>query len=349
MYEQSVTALGALDLAAAAFSTPLFSVLIALLITPVVIVIAKIIEDRRRPTRSNASTPGTGAARYRPERLALSIGAASVIVVFIVEAVVRGYLMNLMDVVEWWEYATPVFAGLVCVAVVLVLIVARGSAPPERPAPSARRTWTSFGPRVGLVASGVTFVALLTTTVAAGLESSAGSDGRYIYLELMAPNASIPSVRPWFYGWAYGVPVLVCLVALAMVLWAALFTNASRPFRRPDSILVEQAARTEIASGVVRVATASMLLALAGAWRFIAEAGLMTRLINGDTGMEYDTTWRYAEFAAAGRAAAPVIEVLAIVLLILVSTRMLRASQSLSVTGSVEPGPLAQTGVGAVQ
>ncbi|WP_395245058.1 hypothetical protein ACGGZK_04480 [Agromyces sp. MMS24-K17] len=324
VFEQSVTALGPLDLASAALSTPLFSFVAAVLIAPLVIVAAKIIEDRRRPAPVIHPEPDTATERYRPERLALSIGAALVIFAFVIETVVRGYLMNLANIVEWWEYATPVFAAVICVTAVLALIVTRGSAPPEQPAPSARRTWTSFGPRAGLIASGATFLALLATTVAAGLESSTGSDGRYIYLELTAPNTSIDPVRPWFYGWAYGVPVLVCLTALAGILWATLHTNAVRPFQRPEYVQGERVVRTEIASGVVRVATAGMLLALAGAWRFIAEAGLMTRLINGETGEEYQTTWRYAEFAATGALLAPILEILAFVLLILVATRMLR-------------------------
>ena len=73
-----------------------------------------------------------------------------------------------------------------------------------------------------------------------------------------------------FYGWAYGVPVLVCPTVLTTVTWAALHPNAARPYIRPETVTAERDARREVAVGTVRIATAGMLLALAGASRLMA-------------------------------------------------------------------------------
>ncbi|WDH77403.1 hypothetical protein PTQ19_07535 [Microbacterium esteraromaticum] len=267
-----------------------------------------------------------------PEHRALSIGAIAVIVVFAIENVVRGYVLNLADIVEWWQYATPVFAAFLCLAVVLGLIVFRGTTPPERPVvPATRRTWMSFGPRAGLVGAGVALLALLATTIAAGLASSADERGRFIYLEIPVPNEQIDAIRPWFYGWAYGVPVIICLAALIAVAWATLQSNATRPFLRPETVGAEQTARVEVASGAVWIATAGMLLALAGAWRFIARAGSLSQLtVQGEGRSDsYEAVWRYAEFAVAAGWLAPVLEITAFALLIFVASR-LRRTRALS-------------------
>ena len=318
------TSLEPLNLIAAGFHFPLFSLVVASLLLPIVLVSMRLREDHQsRAPMGGAATVRAVATRYRPERVVVRIGAAVVIAVFVAENVVRGYLLNLADVVEWWEYATPVFTASLCLGVLLALIVLRGSAPPERPVlPVTRRTWTTFTTRVGLVGSSVTLAALLVTTILAGLASSAEADGRFIYLEVPVANQPIDPLRPWFYGWSYGVPVLICLAVLVLIAWATLRANAVRPFRRPKTVAAEQAARAGIASGVLSIATAGMLLALAGAWRLIARAGSLGQLtIDGPHSGTYETTWRYAEFAAWAGAVAPILEVAAFLLLLLVAIR----------------------------
>lgn len=113
----------------------------------------------------------------------------------------------------------------------------------------------------------------------------------------------IDALRPWFYGWAYGVP----------------------------GIILEQTARVEIASSAVRIATAGMLLALAGAFRFIGRSGSISSVTTEINGHDesYDMTWRYAEFAAAASWLAPALEITALLLLLLVARRMLIPAQAL--------------------
>lgn len=321
----NITSMSLSDLVAVLFSQPLFSLIVAALIVAGALLLARRRVERSRAAPQADAVTQSVAARYLPERRALGIGAISVIVAFAIGNVALGYLFNFVNVVEWWRYATPVFAAALCLIVVLCLILFRGTTPPEQPVVStARRTWTSFGSRMGLFGAGAAFVALLATTIAAGLASSADGGGRYIYLELRVPNEVIDPIRPWFYGWDFGVPVLVCLAVLAVATWATLRSNAVRPFLRPETVGGEQAARTEVASAVVRIATAGMLLALAGAWRFIARAGSISQLgIEGHKDL-YEVTWRYAEFAAVAGWFAPAVEITAFALLLLVASRLRR-------------------------
>jgi hypothetical protein len=329
MSQSTTISIGLTELVAAAFTLPLFSLVVASVIVAGALLAGRMRGEHGRAGRDAETVAHSVTSRYLPERRALGVGAIAVIVVFAIENVVRGYMLNLTDVVEWWQYATPVFAAFLCLTVVLGLIAFRGTTPPERPVvPTARRTWMSFGPRVGIVGIGVALIALLATTIAAGMASSADERGRFIYLEIPVANEPmIDPLRPWFYGWAYGVPVVVCLAALTAVIWATLRSNAVRPFLRPETVGAERGARVEVAAGTVRIATAGMLLALGGAWRFIARSGSIAQLIETDAegrSGSYETIWRYAEFAVAAGWLAPALEITAFVLLLLVASRLRR-------------------------
>ncbi|WP_282854856.1 hypothetical protein, partial [Microbacterium oxydans] len=103
-----------------------------------------------------------------------------------------------------------------------------------------------------------------------------------------------------------------------------LHASAARPFLRPETVLAEQHERRDIATGITRVATSGALLALAGAWRFIAEAGAVNGVaIEGrGHGAPYEAFWRYGEVAAVGGWLAPAVEIAAFVLLLLVSAQL---------------------------
>lgn len=328
-------------LIAIALSLPLTSLMVAAGLVAVGIPVAR--RSRRVDRRDDWANEPSVARRHLPERRALGVGALAVITAYVVEYVVRGHLLNLADVVEWWQYATPVSAAALALAVVAAMIASRGTTPPERAVLSAtRRTWTTFGPRAGLVGAVISLVVLLLTTVAAGAASSADERGRFIHLELRVPNTAIDPVRPWFYGWDFGVPVLVGLTVLALVTWAALRGNAIRPYLRPDTADAERHARDEIAAGILGIAAAGSLLALGGAWRFIARGGSMSRLgIEGD-GM-YETTWRYAEFAIVAGWLAPAIEIIGFALLLLVAVRLRRTAARTSLAEGASHAPVAES------
>lgn len=339
MQQSGILGLEPMELVAAAFSTPLFSLVIALLVAAGILLLAsrRALEDRA-PAQLSGAAGRAVRARYLPELRGLGIAAIAVIALFAIENVVRGYLLDLPGLFSWWRYAVPLFCALVGMSVVLGLVVLRGTRPSETPVvPATRRTWVSFSPRPDVVGAGVVLLALSATTAAAGLSSSADSRGRYVWLEIPVPNeAAIDPIRLSFYGWAYGVPVLICLAALSIATWAVLHRNAARPYIRPETVVVERDARRDIAIGAVRIATASMLLALAGAWRLIADAGSVSHLvIDGQNGGDpYDAAWRYAELAVAAGWFAPVLEITAFVLLLIVALRRCRRPAAES---SLEP------------
>lgn len=334
----SILSFGPWVLISAVFSQPLFSLFLALLITGGILFIG----SRSRAHRRGATYLSGGAAapvraRYLPELRTLEIVAAAVIVLFAVENVVRGYFLPMPYDVAWWRFATPVFCAFIGICIALALVALRGTSPSEIPVvPTARRTWTSFLPRVSLIGACIALLSLVTTTIVAGLASSADEEGRYVSLEIPVPNEpAIDPIRQWFYGWAFGIPVLICVVALIVASWALLHAHAARPFIRPETVAAERDARREVSIGAARIATAGLLLALAGAWRLIARAGSGSQLtiIGQNEGDPYDATWRYAELATAAGWCAPVLEITAFIMLLLVASGIRRTPRPVSPEG----------------
>ncbi|WP_460782116.1 hypothetical protein [Microbacterium shaanxiense] len=327
---QSIFSYGFTGLVGAAFSLPAVSLVLALVLALGIITFTKTKDADPRLAKLPDDAAIAFNARYTRERRTLAVSALAVIVAFMAENVVRGYVVNMADVVSWWRFALPVFVALAGVTALLMMIGVGAARIPARPAGlGIRRTWMSFGPRAGIVGALVVALALCVTTITAGLASSPDDQGRYVYLEIPVPNESIDPVRTWFYGWAYGIPVLMCLFALSLATVVTLHRSAVRPFLSAESAGVEQAARSEVAAGAVRVAVGGLLLALAGAWRFIAGAGSTSELtIHGDTSQQgtYEVAWRFAEFAAIGGWFAPALEIGGFVLLLLVAFQIRRGS-----------------------
>jgi hypothetical protein len=323
-----IFSLSPFELLGAALSIPLFSLALASIVLASLGLVRRARRSAAKQTQRTRAGASSAAAQYELERRVLGIGAVGVIVAFAIEYVVRGYLLNISDTVDWWRYATPVLASLVTLAVLLGFIVFRGTVTPERPAVSAtRRTWSSFGPRRAIIGTSCLAIVFLATTIAAGMASSPDDRGRFIYLEIPAPNTSIDPLRPWFYGWAYGVPVIACVAALIVVTWVTLRSNAGRPFLRPETIPGEQRARVEIATSAVHIAASGMLLALGGVFRFISRSGSYSTLTIGGDGQNdsYELSWRYASLAVAAGWISPIMEITAFVLLLLVARRSLRS------------------------
>jgi H+/gluconate symporter-like permease len=161
--------LSPLEFALLLIAIPPFSLVIGAVIASVVVLV------RRRRTAVRG-TPDSGLDPGRAT-LVFGIGALAVIGAVVVEYGVDGYLLNLVDVVAWWRYATP----LVAVAVVLAVAWSSlTSGPPTRQrslAPMARRTWHTFCRRSALIGAVGAVAALLLTIVGAGLSSSSDRDG----------------------------------------------------------------------------------------------------------------------------------------------------------------------------
>lgn len=320
----SILSISPADFVGAALTTPLISLAVALVVAGLILAISKGVREGDGVAQY---TDAATRSRHAPECRTLGVTAITLAIVVAVESIVRGYILNVADVVSWWRFALPLFCAALGLFVLLVLVATRGTTPPEVPVANTRRTWMTFGPRAGIITACVALATLVVTTIAAGLASSPDDRGRYIWLVIPVPNeAAIDPIRQWFYGWAYGVPVLICLALLGATVWAVLHYNASRPYLRPETVIEERSARREVAAGTVHVALAGTLIALAGAWRFIARSGTGSQLIiNGQNGGEpYVAIWQYAELALAGGSLAPILELFAFVLLVVVAVRAFR-------------------------
>lgn len=316
-----------LDLVYAAFSLPLLSLFAAVPVAICILLRLRARDSRLAPRVTDAAATAI-VSRYRPELRVVWAGALLVLLAFGMENILHGYVLDFADVVAWWRYAVPIAAALLVLGTLLIVILTRGTSRPLEPFVHAeRRTWVSFAPRWGIIGTGLAVIALFLTSILAGAASSNLNGGPYVYLTIPVPNEQMDPIRSWFFGWAYGVPVLITLAALTAVLWGTLKANAVRPFLRAETVLGEKAARGVIASSALSISTAAALLSLAGAWRFIAAAGVLGGLeIDGE---RFDVTWEYAEIAAIVGWAAPALEIAAFALLMVVVARPLRTRLAL--------------------
>lgn len=328
MTMSSSYAFGPAELISGALSLPPFSLVIAMIIAGGIAIFAA------RPGRTAASSldgPAT-APRYLPEHRTLGVVSVGVIVVFLAELVLRGSTLAPGAPVAWWQFAVPVFCAAVGLGALFVVIVTRGTTPPEAPVvPTHRRSWSSFSSPTALIVAGFVSLVLVATTVAAGLASSPNGEGHHVWLVIPVPNeASIDPLRVVFYGWTFGVPVLAGLAVLLVAAWGTLDRNAARPYLRPETVTAERAARAATARGTTRIATAAVLLTTASAWRLIADAGNVSTLtiLGENGGGPYEAAWRYAELAVVAGWLAPLLELTAFALLLLVAGHGFRRRQT---------------------
>ncbi|MDD7929360.1 hypothetical protein [Microbacterium thalli] len=334
---------GPLDLTGAIATWPPMSFVLALVAAATVVAIrantsggiergAGLIGERRSALRH----------RYAGEHLALAGTGVAVAVSFVLEFFFRGYIWDGFGA-SWWRVATPLVVAVIGIVAALILIRTRGSGAPERPvSPPVRRSWVSFSSPMALVALTIAALTLVGTTIAAGLASSPNDDGDWLWLVIPIPNAAdVDPLRVVFYGWIYGVPALIALVLLAVAAWRALARNAARPFLRPETVATERAARRRTAGGVVWLTTGASLLTLAAAWRLIGNAGSATTLtVDGPAATtSYDVAWRYAELASLAGAAAPIVEIVALCMLLVVGGSLVPRADHTSVAAPATPAP----------
>ena len=317
------------DALAVFFSIPVTSLVIALFLALVCEVWAsRAAYGRDTVVPISAQSIRSLRAKYRSAHALLAAVGIVIIVWFVGEVVVRGYLVVVPEELSWVRFVAPITGATLGLGIVLLQIVVSGSEAPEEPGTLVpRRTWASFSDPRDLIGAVCVALVLLTTTIAAGMAASADRWGVSNSVELPVPNlAMVDPIRLPFFGWAYGIPVLVSAGILLLVVAALLQKNASRSFIRPETVMAERIARRQVARGGVRIATAALLLALAASWRVIAGAGSVSSLeISGENdGRPYEVIWRFAEFATAAGWGAPIAEVVALTLLLLVVIRYSR-------------------------
>ena len=316
----SPTALSPADILGALLTTPFVSVVLGVVAAGLIMASPRWRAHLDRPFRTTADGARSVAHRYTPEHRTLGIGALLVLGVALASELLAGYVLDLNGQVSWWRYANPVLTAFLTLTALAIVIAVRGRRPPEQPVMSVtRRSWVSFGPPTALVGAAIALLIVVLTIVAAGSASSAVDGGPFVFLELPAPNTDVDPVRVWFFGWAYGLPLLGCCAALFAAGSSALSLNASRPFLRPETVAAEHRQRRDVAAGIARIAAGGVLLAVAGAWRFIGDAGGTGPLTVMGEG-SYEIVWRYADLAIAAGRLAPVLEVIATVLLLLTAS-----------------------------
>lgn len=324
-------------------SADIFSLLMAGVQLPVVnfilasgVVALVLLARSRYVEEKDGNTPPQPHSRYAGEMRALGIGSLVTVLAYATLSILQGFVFDLVNVVSWWYYAAPLISGAAVLTVVMLVMALGQRETPRRPVlPTSRRTWVSFIGIRELTTAALLVVLLASTTIFAGLNSSPDQEGRFVYVDISVPNTDIAPLRPWFYGWAYGIPVLTCMALMIVAASAALHINAVRSFTGPDSVASERTDRIAIGNGVARIVAGVTALSLAGALRFIADGSAIEKLTIEGQGT-YDAVWRYAEFAVIGGAIAPCFEIVGFLILLLTSIDRLKMSARRAQPAKVE-------------
>lgn len=193
---------------------------------------------------------------------------------------------------RWWPEVLPVAAG-----VVAVLVAGRGVPAPaaaDRPVLDLRRRGPlTFTRGVEAWAAAGTAVVLALTVLGAGLLSSRDDDGRYASITIPVGDATASTE---FFGWYYGLPVVLAAAVLVVVTLAGLHRIARAPRTDADRV-GDDLRRRDRSSAVLRSATAALLLTLGSAWQLVASASSLRTSVPGTQAgtIEFGTS-----FAALG-------------------------------------------------
>jgi len=305
-----------LDLVWGLLSSPVVSVALAVLAA---VAIAAI------PRRSGGVSAVVGP---RGERGVVAALALAVGVLWLLDILLRGYVFDMSATVSWWRFAV---APTVAAAGLALLAIAMQTRSPRRAVDAAtvvRRTWTTFGPRRGILS----FVALAGVAVAVtlvfGWMSTSFEPGLAAHVALELPNTDEAPVILPFPGWAYGIPLILSIGALAAALVFVLRRNAVRPFPDDVALDVERPRRASVARDAVVLATAATLLSLAGALRLARSAVTMsvTNLTDSGRGPALSVDLPHADLILVGGALAPALEIGGCLLLALLVGRGIRVA-----------------------
>ncbi|PCE15764.1 hypothetical protein AUC47_12920 [Microbacterium sp. SZ1] len=321
---QLTTAWTAGDIAAFLLAVPVTSLVAA-------VFLALVISAWRARAEANVA-PGAAAMvddglrrRYRPQHVGLGILAASVGVAFFGAYLFRVFVPSEASATPWLRFTLLLIVAAAGFAALLVVILRRRDDRPGEPVLGIRRTWATFTHRSALLPGALAAILLVATSLIGGAASSTDAEGRFTMLEIPVPNVSgVDPVRVSFYGWAYGGPVLVMLGVLLLLTWAVLHGSAAVPFLGPGLVAAERELRRKTAAGVISIFTSVALLTTADAWRLIGRSASVSSLeIMGENeGRPYEVAWRHTELASVASWGAPILEVCALTILLLVVIRM---------------------------
>lgn len=230
----------------------------ALLLAGVVVIAVAIITRRRR------RVAGVDAFRL-PSALRVVAGL-----------VVAGWLLDyalssvgiLAGVTRWWQFALPLVVAAAGMGVALVGV---GRVRQRAGVPTlvgVRRTWMTFPSRAALTTVAVGGILLIAVTLICGVVSVPDERGAFVLVDF--GDAGVSS----FYGWTFGIPVLIALAALGLVTVVALRRIAAPAFRAPETVAEERRQRGVVADAVLVIAGGAVMLSLGSVLYFVGSVGL---------------------------------------------------------------------------
>ena len=254
------------------------SVLLALLLTPgasvafgIVIFVVLAIRRLTRLRGADALVQLPRSGQVRTVRWVARGGGWSAVLIFAIGALVQARVLSYPEI-AWWRYAAPLVAAVASVVAIVILLTIWASTSVAPFISIRRRTWFGFGSPRRVAAASAVVAAVLITCVTAGFASSPDDLGRYTWIEFTLGDSA--PMKSTFFGWAFGLPVIVVISVLAALTFWALNANAVRPFTSAALEAQEARDRSAIAGLVVHLVTATGLLTLGAAWQLIGDAGL---------------------------------------------------------------------------
>ncbi|MFV9426735.1 hypothetical protein [Microbacterium sp. S1037] len=261
----------------------------------------------------------TGRSVLRGERVAVGAIALVVGVVWVVDLALRGYVLDMSATVSWWRFAVAPIAAAAGMAVWGALSRTKAPRRTVDATSAARRTWTTFGSRRGIRILLALMVVTSCLVVVFGQMSTALDPGVAAHVALDVPNVEAPPIVTVFPGWAYGIPLLAGVVALAAAVVFALHRNAVRPFSDRVRLDLERSGRSDAARDVVTLALGVVLIALGGLLHMARSGAVTTMIVMTDSGAEarHDVSLPHADLILAGGFLAPFLQIAGCVLLAL--------------------------------
>lgn len=230
----------------------------ALFLAGVVVIAVAIVARRRR------RVAGGDAFRLPP---ALRAVAGLVVAGWLLEYALSSVGI-LAGVTRWWQFALPLVVAAAGVGVALVGV---GRVRQRAGVPTlvgVRRTWTTFPSRAALTTVAVGGILLIAVTLICGVVSVPDERGAFVLVDF--GDAGVSS----FYGWTFGIPVVIALAALGLVTVVALRRIAAPSFRAPETVPEERRQRGVVADAVLVIAGGAVMLSLGSVLYFVGSVGL---------------------------------------------------------------------------
>ncbi|MCD2441825.1 hypothetical protein LQ757_05980 [Agromyces sp. SYSU K20354] len=225
---------------------------------------------------------------------------------------------------RWWapfqedpeaRYAIPIAAATVAVAVYALVGSRRTDPQPLGAVDLSPRSVWSYGSR-SWFAGWWTLTGLMAGTVLlAGLASSTDEHGRHtmIFIQMGSANAGTT-----FFGWWFGIPVLVALAVLILVVQLALWRIA-RPAAPANPVQRERdrGDRRNRTRTVLSIAAGAVAFTLGVSWNFLGRSSQLAGGLSAPDGVPIEVGTSFAALAVPLTVLGILLEGLGVALLLL--------------------------------